>query len=553
MSFSLEHFDLHFPPELLPAGEQLFDSDAVTHYEEIEKNLWAFEVNELENYEVEILISPSKVNNYSCECQYFKNHKGCKHVVASLFILRLLKTKKVSRERKTIKSNPSKLNISNIINQVPVADLKNFVRNYSKTSKHFSTALKANFARSIDLENNEEKYESILNGIIKPSTSINYRISHQSIKQFINVANQFDAQFEDSISLKQYKEAFFIIKSLLAKVAYINHWTLSQKQEIKSINVHFHKQFEFLIGLDIPPSLKQDVIKFGLDLAGRSYYHVTDSELNLLNILFDPLIAESKEKTLVSLLNERLNAENLHDFELEYLWVIRQYYVEKKAKLPIIKAPLLSSQSVFRICEKLTENKAYHGLKLFLELFKFKGQIRDVFLLKSYIKVLQELKDYATLSELCIESLIIHKDIFFYEVLKSISPNDRDKYFKEISSKIIGKKSLDSELLYLKILASDLKTDELIDYLSNSRNAIVHIYSFIAYLSQNSDRLGKVVLEISDRYLNEYLGRESSIEMRKLLIYLRQNEFDSEMKLLKKHLITEYTSRKSLKDEIKDV
>ena len=36
MNFSLEHFELHFSTDLLPAGEQLYELGAILIFEEIE-------------------------------------------------------------------------------------------------------------------------------------------------------------------------------------------------------------------------------------------------------------------------------------------------------------------------------------------------------------------------------------------------------------------------------------------------------------------------------------------------------------------------------------
>lgn len=552
MNFVLDHFELHIPPDNIPLGEQLFDRNAVVHFEEIEKNLWSFEVKDGNLYEIEILISPSKVLNFSCDCQVYKETGHCRHIVACLYLLRLLKTKKISKGPRIIRSVPKKLNIPNILTQVEPDELKSFVRNYARKDKKFSIALKANFARKIELENNEEKYETILSSIIRPATGVSYSISSQNIKQFLNVAEQFDAQYEDSLSLKQYTEAFYIIKALLGKVAYINHWKNSENKEILNASKHFHKQFRLLLEIAIAPSLERQMVEFGLELAARSYYHVAHAEQNLLLILLDPLTLESREGELVRLLENKISSSLLHDYELEKLWTIRQYFVEKAVPLKKEKTPSLSSHSVYRIADRLYEFKAYAGLKNFLELFIVNGQLRDIYLVKLYLKVLETYGDTEEVTRIAMSNLFIHKDIFFYRLLKDSYPDSDQDLFERVSMKLVKKPSLDHQKLYLSVLREDKRVDELIQFLTSSKYSLAHIYEQAEFIADHSDRLTEVLIKLSDTYLKEYLGTESSIEMKKLLLFLRKNKWEKELTKLQKHLLKDYEDRKSLTLEIKD-
>ncbi len=552
MAYSLEHFDLHYSPDLVGAGEQLYDKGAVVNIEEIEKNLWSFEVKDGQTYEVEILISPKKVINTSCECITYKMEAQCKHIVACLFQLRFIKTKPIADGPRVMRNVPKKLSIPNILNQVSGDELKSFIRTYAKKNKKFSTALKATFARRVEIEDNQEKYESILNSIIRPATEVNHKVSYQSIKQFITISGQFDAQFEDALSLKQYKEAFYIIKSLLAKVAYVNHWTASENEDILRLTKHFHKQFRLLMESQIAPSLLEDLINFGIELSSRSYYHVTHSEHNLMLILLDPPDLATRQDELIALLENKLRSSFLHDNELEKLWIVRQYYIEKKIALKVAKQPILSSQSVYRIVERLKEFQAYDGLRNFLEMFVSNGKINDQYLAKIYMEVLSKVGSKREITELTLHSLIFFKDIYYYEIFKQYFPEEKEEFFENISEKIKGKRSFDYQKLYLDILSSDEKTDELIDYLLASIYPIRHIYDRADFIKRNSDNLSDVLINLSDRYLSEYLGQESSNEMKKLLVFLKRNQWLKEKDKLQRHLLQGYEDRKSLQIEIQD-
>ena len=57
----------------------------VTSLFQSERNIW---VAKVDDFEVEMQISPSKVKACSCECNVFLNEKMCGHVAAGLLALR---------------------------------------------------------------------------------------------------------------------------------------------------------------------------------------------------------------------------------------------------------------------------------------------------------------------------------------------------------------------------------------------------------------------------------------------------------------------------------
>lgn len=554
MNFSLEHFELHVPSELLPAGEGLYESDAITSSGELEKNLWSFEVKDNTEQEVEILISPSKVINHSCECELFAEAKVCKHIVAALYLLRNIKTKPNTVVRKTVRSTPKKLSTNTILQQIPIEDLKNFIRNYAKKNKPFSTALKANFARNVETSNNSDKYENILNTVIRPATGSSHRIPHNSLRQFFNIAEQFDAQFEDAISLKQYKEAFYIIKSLLSKNAYINHWTLSDNEKATKLNKHLHEQYVYFLEQDMAPELRREASVFSMELLERSYYHVSDPDHNMYLIILDANQEEDYE-ALVDILSKRLGSDLLHNYELEYLWMIRQQMVEKGIidQIPT-KPPFLGSQSVFRICEKLESIKAYKGLLAFVNQFKVKGVLKDVFLIKKYLNVLAQLGEHDELYELSFRYLFAFKDIFFYDVIRENFPNKQKETYTTINEKLSKRSQFEPQSLFLDILKKEHKVKEMVTYILSSDHSLTHLYNYADYISQSDQKeLAELSVNAADMYLKEYLGEESAHEMRKLLLFLKHNDYNPSYKMVRNHLLSDFSDRKGLMKTIKEI
>lgn len=193
------------------------------------------------------------------------------------------------------------------------------------------------------------------------------------------------------------------------------------------------------------------------------------------------------------------------------------------------------------------------GLRNFIELFAVNGVIKDLFLLKKYIEVLDVLDQDEILIATCLESIYVHKDIYFYEVLCSKYPEQKEAFYLAIEEKIKGKRLLSTEMLLLKILEYDNKTTELLDFILSSKNNLSLLYQSAPYIYAQTDQMIPVSITIIDHYLSEFMGRESAVEMRKFLVYLRQNHMDDVFSKVKKHLNESYKDRRALLEEIKDL
>ncbi len=275
MAKSQELFELHFDGDTVYDGEQLYDSGAVHEINKPEKSLWTIMVHDGIFYEVELFSPFAQRRKSSCECDTYKKTKSCKHITAALFALRTQLREEAERKadrQKHKTTTGKKLNINTLLQELDKQDLLHFIKAYARKDKNFNIALKAHFARRVDLEDNHAKYKGILDSIIKPITSLTNRAKAADLKSFISVAKELTAQLEDAVSVADYRDAFFIIDAGISKAEYVRYHYDNYADETLAISQRFHELLVLLHQRVHAKELKSNLLDLIIDLPQRSYY-----------------------------------------------------------------------------------------------------------------------------------------------------------------------------------------------------------------------------------------------------------------------------------------
>ncbi len=80
----IQSIELQFDPELFRKGEDLYNDGAILELVKINRSLYSIVIREGKVYEVELLKPLLKGQKSTCECNFYKENKSCKHIVAAL-------------------------------------------------------------------------------------------------------------------------------------------------------------------------------------------------------------------------------------------------------------------------------------------------------------------------------------------------------------------------------------------------------------------------------------------------------------------------------------
>ena len=143
-------------------------SNSVSHGKKVDKNLWTFEVQDDQLFEIELFISGNKIKRSSCDCKVFLEHKVCPHIVAALFSYRENNpVKKISKPKPALKTQIKRINLSEILEGTSRDDLVYFLLNQASKDQKLSIALKSRFIHYFKSGSKVNKYRLLLNEIIK--------------------------------------------------------------------------------------------------------------------------------------------------------------------------------------------------------------------------------------------------------------------------------------------------------------------------------------------------------------------------------------------------
>ncbi len=264
-------------------GEKLFDQGAVLEVVEVERSLWSVMIKDNGILEVEIQNPNTKRQKSTCECDTFEKEKSCPHIATSLLYLRKKESERAQKRKETAKRKQS-FNLKTILENIDADDMIKFVKTYAQSDRMFGVMLKASFARKVDLNDNSQKYESILTSLIKPISTERNASNTSDIRIALKVIEEFNSQLEDAISLNQLEEAFLIVESCLPKLHYLYSNYGKRSEKVTDLLVKFHGHIDTLYENQMAPALLRRLDDLVANLFQKSYYNHLDFLVNIFHI-----------------------------------------------------------------------------------------------------------------------------------------------------------------------------------------------------------------------------------------------------------------------------
>ena len=197
-----------------------------------------------------------------------------------------------------------KLQLKEILEDVDINDLKSFIYQYARKDSPFEVALKAHFVSRVSKIDGDLKYHRILGEIIKPKTFAHPKIGPTARKTISIVLTDFKLQMSDLLSTEDYKEAYYIIKSSLDKIAYLQNKYALKDKSVEECRTSMLDGLAIILKQNLAPKFRLEVEKNLLDIVSTSYY--IPKEKNVITLLNDLDILTEKDK--INIIND-LNAK----------------------------------------------------------------------------------------------------------------------------------------------------------------------------------------------------------------------------------------------------
>lgn len=311
MNFPLAEVELHLDESCLVQGEWLLEQGRVGHLLETERHLWLTEVQDGTAWEVEMRISPSKVQQASCECAAFRADKQCAHLAAALLALRRLLTdrqaeKQAARAQK--KERPARsLDTQSILNNVRPDDLADFVRQYARSNRAFAVALKTRFASEVPALDNKAKFSELLDSAVGMARKADNSISYRGAGKIASVADEMLAQARQATALRHWADAADMAQSIIEKLTPLLR-KAGERQVLlrESIRQAFQVLFDIPV-TQAPPDLTDGLWNYAAEESKKLLYRNNELDRPFFRLLAALCTSPDKDEELRVLLSAQID------------------------------------------------------------------------------------------------------------------------------------------------------------------------------------------------------------------------------------------------------
>ncbi len=494
-------------------GEELYESGGVVDINKLDKALYSFTIREGGNIEVEWYKPLTKNQKASCECEFFKIGKSCRHAVAALIAYKAEFAKSTTEEplEELAGKKFSALNINAILNNLTKDDLRTFVKAYATNDKKFSTAFKVHFARKVDLYDNEKKYKSILDSIIRPVSSDKNPFKAADVRSIINVTEEFMSQADDTMALGQFYEAFLLLKTSIVKLCYTYQHAKHYHEELELKIISGHQRLKDIIVNNESPDLKKNIVDYLNELCHLSYYQffsLSDNALFILNAL-NALPEEVDE--LIALQIKRKNHEQQ---QMLVLWAMKMYFTFHRDKNFYLESKHYSLLD--KIADILFVNQLFEELKAFT--IYHKRNVREAHLLSLQATFIAHPKKF--ISEATSEFLET-KDLRIIELVKQkVVDSDFAKYIS-ILAKSSNKLKSNSQF-FINYLYKVEAYEDLLSFLQEKKDFRFLMQYDEVLLKLYSDDITKLYEIMVEEFLTQHVGMQSHTFIDELFIHFNK-------------------------------
>ncbi len=529
LNFLLKNLELELDDRHLLVGEKLLEEGKVTRLFENEPHLW---IASVDGFEVEMQISPSRVKACSCECDQFDREKMCGHLAAGLLNLRRKLSEKTKQPRVSQRPKPlayQKLTVNAILDSVTQDELAAFVRNFARTNKQFSLALRAKFAAKVPLYDNREKFGQLLDSAISSYRKTNDRISVAGAHQLQKLLEELLGQADDALALEYFAEAWAMLSAIVGRFSPIIKKLEGDENPLQQPLLQAFSKIGQLVALSIPPDLQEEIRLFCSEEFNRPAYRLNGFSGRLLDIWL--LLANDAEASQLAL--------QAIDDELKKYKTDTAYRAALiLAKLQLIARPgmneandaftlecLSEPAKLLQVMDAVAPSGDFRPIKALVEKghrliddAAVKTQLEAVLL---QIAQLEGEKDViATISR---QKFLETRDFTFYEQCRAHHKGNWEAFVKKLLADLVRRYDFRQNIATIAtILGRESKFDDLLRLLEEQQSLEL-LLQFDHYLLKTKPKEVTKLYETQLReYLTSHLGLKASQRLRSVFRHLEK-------------------------------
>lgn len=557
MNFPLKYLENHLAEQWLLDGEELLESSAVANLTEVERHLWAAQVD---GCETEVQTSPSRVLAFSCDCDTYKKEKGCGHIAAVLLALRKHSSEKPSAKKEKPAQTSQKLTIPGLLHHISPEELAAFVRDYARHNRAFALALKARFTTSLPLADRKQKYQDLLDAAISTVRNKNDRINLRGNQQIILVTRELLSQAEESLAANSLDETAILLTSILEKIGPVSRKVTGKdnrlQEELKRVFALLHQ----MILLHPAPALLYEIWEFALAESRKFIYRKSGIQTDYLRLLAAMAPELGKTGELLNSLEEQLKLLEPSDPNRLPILILTYQLLSQSGDTFRQQAHLLDHLGdpafVLHVVEEELARGHWKKARFLAEkgLEHSSDNKQSGKLEEHLLQLALKEKDTEAILHFSSTRFLETKQEKYLDYLKTHSesawPGLADDLLVKLETQpwSMAKRDAVARLLFL-----DNRYDELFQYITRLHSLDLLGAYGPSWPSDRTDQAKQMHLEVIRDYLGNHLGRKPSQRVRGILESLLEAGHDQLAGGLLEQFKKDYSNRQSLMEELEEI
>lgn len=553
MAIFLNNLEHYYDETLLILAENILSNKLLTHFVKHDMGVYSADI---QTYEVEIQLKAEKIVASSCDCKSQQEH--CAHEVAlAMYLRKFLIQQKIDKNTKKQQSAvSSRLNISTILRDLDSDDLKEFIREYARKDKKFSTTFKSVFIhKTAVLDDN--KYHNYLRSILPSKDYKNPSLNNCRTIQ--KVYNKLIEGADENFIQGDFLEPWQCVQAILEY-----HYPIILKDNV--LKLGFEQQLKTLIQLlgkiyahTNAYELKQKIEAFVFTEVQKFNYRNNSNAINyFLQILqkFKTSYDEGVEEVCKNGILSSSNPISYHATTFAIYIQLMYQWKQKTALKKWLQGQYFSPVLILKTAEILLLQQKGKTAEWFLN-----HTIHANYSKRDYLALLEgtqafylEIKQYESAIKYGLKAFEIKPKVMHFESLvepdQSLISKEVFEAFEQILIQAHETGNHELALIKAQLLICSDQIEGLCDYLKeiNDIDVYLNVLDGIpkAYANNHKDLL----IYIIDSYLNAHFGDKPVKKLRQLIQALNYaNEVDL-INHLELHIKEKFVSRKNLMEEI---
>ncbi len=523
-------------------GEAMFDSN--TFPVTIKKSRGKYSVS-LEERIVEIKLKKGQLD-LEADPPIPKSQDKTELVFAALYLRKFLqeeqeraKEKEKSKPRARSKSNP----IYDLLEGIPKEKILLFLQSYSRKDNHFAYKLQSNFITNYSAE--DDKYETLLNKVIKPKSEKSPKLSQKDIQTFNQILETLNAQAQDLYSLQKFKELFDLIHACLKKIAYFEVVYQTQNPRVEKVLTGMLDMLYRMSKRDLAPAFNKKIVANLTEMSLLSYYITESLDNTIYPILFEHPLLDKDQATQI--LDNLVDKYNKIDKGQKGKTLLAALLIS--ARYPVTIAQyheVFESSDTIPALNTLLAMKFYTCVDKHVEiLVKDEALVKDIALLQAERYLVEG--DHERALEYYLVWVKYEPKLF--ELVKRIQRVNLEVLEANKAGLIKSVEQFsDEDKAYI---FSGLDMEELLMDLITESQSIVLIKKYDRDLLEfDTEFVEAFYSQWTTNYLKEHFGQKSIDTIESLMIHIQSIGLTKFAKKLKTELKNQYNSRQSIADNI---